>query len=146
MGFWLGPNSNVRLIAHATLAHVQIVVMLGENGMGKTTFIRLLAGLLKPDTEEEVPKLNVSYKPQKISPKFEGTVRQLFHTKVTNVTAVETPAQHPARCTSPIAPPLTRARSLRRSAMRTSCRNSSRTSSSPSASTASWTRWYGAAL
>lgn len=56
--------------------------MLGENGMGKTTFIRLLAGLLKPDTEEEIPKLNVSYKPQKISPKFEGTVRQLFHTKV----------------------------------------------------------------
>jgi ATP-binding cassette subfamily E protein 1 len=32
--------------------------------------------------EMGVPKLNVSYKPQKISPKFEGTVRQLLHAKV----------------------------------------------------------------
>ncbi|GKB86627.1 ABC transporter E family member 2, partial [Tanacetum coccineum] len=30
----------------------QIIVMLGENGTGKTTFIRMLAGLLKPDTVE----------------------------------------------------------------------------------------------
>ncbi len=26
--------------------------------------------------------MNVSYKPQKISPKFQGTVRQLLHTKI----------------------------------------------------------------
>jgi ATP-binding cassette, sub-family E, member 1 len=29
-----------------------------------------------------VPTLSVSYKPQKISPKFEGTVRQLLHKKI----------------------------------------------------------------
>ncbi len=57
--------------------------MLGENGTGKTTFIRMLAGLLKPDDESvNLPTLNVSYKPQKISPKFEGNVRQLLHTKI----------------------------------------------------------------
>ena len=28
----------------------EIIVMLGENGTGKTTFIRLMAGHLKPDT------------------------------------------------------------------------------------------------
>ncbi|KAA6425447.1 MAG: ABC transporter E family member 2-like [Trebouxia sp. A1-2] len=53
----------------------EILVMLGENGTGKTTFIRMLAGMLPPDDEErtEVPEFNVSYKPQKISPKFTST-------------------------------------------------------------------------
>eukprot|EP00268_Persea_americana_P056210 TRINITY_DN660_c0_g1_i8.p1 TRINITY_DN660_c0_g1~~TRINITY_DN660_c0_g1_i8.p1 ORF type:complete len:368 (+),score=63.14 TRINITY_DN660_c0_g1_i8:3794-4897(+) len=64
----------------------QIVVMLGENGTGKTTFIRMLAGLLKPDVVEgsdvEIPEFNVSYKPQKISPKFQSTVRHLLHQKI----------------------------------------------------------------
>ena len=50
--------------------------MLGENGTGKTTFIWLLAGILKPDDHFiELPEFNVSVKPQKISPKFPGTVR-----------------------------------------------------------------------
>ncbi|CAJ0644309.1 12214_t:CDS:2 [Entrophospora sp. SA101] len=60
----------------------EIIVMLGENGTGKTTFIRLLAGITKPDGEEHVPELNVSYKPQKISPKYQGTVRALFLQKI----------------------------------------------------------------
>ena len=47
----------------------EIIVMLGENGTGKTTFIRMLAGKLQPDGGGELPVLNVSYKPQKISPK-----------------------------------------------------------------------------
>mmetsp|Transcript_13646 Transcript_13646/g.27160 ORF Transcript_13646/g.27160 Transcript_13646/m.27160 type:complete len:648 (+) Transcript_13646:256-2199(+) len=74
----------------------EIIVLLGENGTGKTTFIRMLAGILKSDEqtkcEEEgdeegalaagTPQLKVSYKPQKISPKFQGTVRQLLHKRI----------------------------------------------------------------
>jgi len=62
----------------------EILVMLGENGTGKTTFIKMLAGHLAPDGEaaSQVPKLNVSYKPQKIAPSFDGTVRELLHKKI----------------------------------------------------------------
>ena len=61
--------------------------MLGENGTGKTTFIRMLAGLMKSDEEEagqapSIPALSVSYKPQTISPKFEGSVEMLLQTKI----------------------------------------------------------------
>ncbi|CAG8556849.1 4220_t:CDS:10 [Rhizophagus irregularis] len=62
----------------------EIIVMLGENGTGKTTFIRLLAGAIKADGDEQIPELNVSYKPQKISPKYVGTVRSLLHDKIRN--------------------------------------------------------------
>lgn len=65
----------------------EIIVMLGENGTGKTTFIRMLAGLMKSDEEEageapSIPSLSVSYKPQTISPKFQGSVEDLFNTKI----------------------------------------------------------------
>lgn len=60
----------------------EIIVMMGENGTGKTTLIKLLAGALQPDEGTEIPKLNVSMKPQKIAPKFPGTVRQLFFKKI----------------------------------------------------------------
>jgi len=60
----------------------EIVVLLGQNGTGKTTFIRILAGLLTPDNNVVLPELHVSYKPQKISPKFDGTVRQLLLKKI----------------------------------------------------------------
>jgi len=60
----------------------EIIVLLGQNGTGKTTFIRMLAGLLKPDNDVEMPEMNVSYKPQKISPKFGGTVKDLLFKRV----------------------------------------------------------------
>lgn len=70
-------------VAAGQFTDSEILVLLGENGTGKTTFIRMLAGKLQPDTgSSDVPVLNVSYKPQKISPKSTGTVRQLLHEKI----------------------------------------------------------------
>lgn len=60
----------------------EIIVMMGENGTGKTTFCKMLAGALAPDNGKKVPDMKISMKPQKITPKFEGTVRQLFFKKI----------------------------------------------------------------
>ncbi|SCV04273.1 LAMI_0H14796g1_1 [Lachancea mirantina] len=60
----------------------EILVMMGENGTGKTTLIKLLAGAIAADDGQKVPKLNVSMKPQTIAPKFPGTVRQLFFKRI----------------------------------------------------------------
>ncbi|XP_056588926.1 ATP-binding cassette sub-family E member 1 [Triplophysa dalaica] len=70
------------VITEGEFTDSEIMVMLGENGTGKTTFIRMLAGGLKPDGGGDIPILNVSYKPQKISPKFKGSVRALLHDKI----------------------------------------------------------------
>ncbi|KAF4123909.1 ATP-binding cassette, sub-family E, member 1 [Geosmithia morbida] len=60
----------------------EIIVMMGENGTGKTTFCRMLAGALKPDSKESIPEMRISMKPQTITPKFDGTVRMLFLKKI----------------------------------------------------------------
>jgi ATP-binding cassette subfamily E protein 1 len=65
-------------IKEGSFTDSEIIVLLGENGTGKTTFIRLLAGLTHPDNGIIMPELKISYKPQKISPKSDMTVRNLL--------------------------------------------------------------------
>jgi ATP-binding cassette subfamily E protein 1 len=57
----------------------EVVGILGMNGIGKTTFVRMLAGVETP-TEGSVsnPEIKVSYKPQYISASVEGTVEQVL--------------------------------------------------------------------
>ena len=73
-------------ILSGKISKSEIVVLLGENGTGKTTFIKILAGLIKPD-EGELPNIlvSVSYKPQKISPDFNGTVGNFLTKKLGNL-------------------------------------------------------------
>ncbi|KAJ1600177.1 hypothetical protein NDA14_003103 [Ustilago hordei] len=54
----------------------EIIVFLGENGTGKTTFVKML-GKLEPDPgAKKPPQLNVSMKPQTIAPKFQDPLRR----------------------------------------------------------------------
>jgi ATP-binding cassette subfamily E protein 1 len=64
-------NKFVLTVEPGTFMQSEIVVMLGQNGTGKTTLIKMLAGILKPDDKDiDMPRLNISYKPQTIAPKF----------------------------------------------------------------------------
>ncbi len=56
----------------------EVVGIVGPNGIGKTTFVKMLAGVEKP-TEGEIDwSLTVSYKPQYIKTDYEGTVYELL--------------------------------------------------------------------
>ncbi len=56
----------------------EIVGILGANGTGKTTFVKILAGIEQADNGKEFGQLKVSYKPQYISGEYEGTVQELL--------------------------------------------------------------------
>jgi len=59
----------------------EIIGIVGPNAIGKTTFVKLLAGVIKPDEGKLDKEMKVSYKPQYISPDFEGTVRDFLEWK-----------------------------------------------------------------
>jgi ATP-binding cassette subfamily E protein 1 len=56
----------------------EIIGILGPNGIGKTTFVKILAGVEETDDKRQLGKLTVSYKPQYISPDYTGTVQELL--------------------------------------------------------------------
>ncbi len=58
----------------------EVVGVVGPNAIGKTTFVKMLAGVEKPSKGALDEHLDVSYKPQYIRPTFDGTFSELLCT------------------------------------------------------------------
>lgn len=61
-------------VEEGNFSQSEITVLLGENGTGKTTFVKML--------KSQFDNLSVSYKPQVIPRIFQGTVRDLLNNKL----------------------------------------------------------------
>lgn len=64
--------------------HDEIITAFGPNGIGKTTYAKMLAGVTNPDSGKINKKVTVAYKPQYLTSDFSGTVQELLITKAPN--------------------------------------------------------------
>jgi ATP-binding cassette, sub-family E, member 1 len=56
----------------------EIVGLVGANALGKTTFMKMIAGIEKPDTGQINIHASISYKPQYLQNDFDGNVESLL--------------------------------------------------------------------
>lgn len=64
--------------------HDEIVTAFGPNGIGKTTFAKMLANATKPDSGKIKKQVQIAYKPQYLASNFDGTVQELLMTTAPN--------------------------------------------------------------
>ncbi|MBW2989121.1 ribosome biogenesis/translation initiation ATPase RLI [Candidatus Woesearchaeota archaeon] len=64
----------------------EIIGVIGENGIGKTSFVKLLAGVEKPDKGDIENDITVSYKPQKLDAGSEELVVNVLKDAIRNHT------------------------------------------------------------
>ncbi len=57
----------------------EVVGVVGPNATGKTTFVKILAGVVKSDRGGVDNEVKVSYKPQYIKSNYDGTVEELLN-------------------------------------------------------------------
>ncbi|RLF49823.1 MAG: ribosome biogenesis/translation initiation ATPase RLI [Thermoplasmata archaeon] len=71
-----------------SIRRAEVVGVVGPNAIGKTTFVKILAGVEKADEGRVERKVRVSYKPQYIKADIECSVGELFQ-NVTDFISVE---------------------------------------------------------
>jgi ATP-binding cassette, sub-family E, member 1 len=70
---------NFELIAdEGILNKNEVIGVLGENGTGKTSFVKILAGVIKPEQGEIDNEITVAYKPQYLETEIELTVAEFL--------------------------------------------------------------------
>lgn len=57
----------------------QVITAFGPNGIGKTTYAKMLAGITKPDNGEVEEEIKIAYKPQYINTDFQGSVEDFLY-------------------------------------------------------------------
>ncbi len=65
-------------VEEGTINKGEIVGVLGANGIGKTSFVKMLAHVVKPDSGDVDTKIKVSYKPQYIDTDSEELVMNIL--------------------------------------------------------------------
>ena len=68
-------------IERGVIRQGEIIGIVGPNAIGKTTFVKMLAGAIEPSSGKVEHDIKISYKPQYISPDFKGSVREFFELK-----------------------------------------------------------------
>ncbi len=63
----------------------EVVGIVGPNATGKTTFVKMLAGVIDPTEGDIKSSMSVSYKPQYIKPDFSGRVMDLYHSYISEM-------------------------------------------------------------
>ncbi|HYY40725.1 MAG TPA: ribosome biogenesis/translation initiation ATPase RLI, partial [Nitrososphaera sp.] len=66
-------------VAAGAMRKGEIIGIIGANALGKTTFMRMLAGVEKPDSGKIDVGATISYKPQYLNQEYDGDVRSLMY-------------------------------------------------------------------
>lgn len=67
----------------------EVVGIIGPNAIGKSTFVKMLAGVEAPSSGKVEQKMKVSYKPQYVKSDFDGTVAELVSSSKVNLGVME---------------------------------------------------------
>jgi ATP-binding cassette, sub-family E, member 1 len=71
------PTFNLK-VSSGQIREGEIVGLVGANALGKTTFMKMIAGIEKPDTGQINIRATISYKPQYLQNDFDGNVESLL--------------------------------------------------------------------
>ena len=63
----------------------EVIGIIGANALGKTTFMKMIAGIEKPDNGKILNSAKISYKPQYISQESDSDVKSLLYSAYQNI-------------------------------------------------------------